>query len=69
MHMQSLSYIFTIIATLYLQFIMVFGSAVLNRPMVAAAVEKHYEKVLDLLDQDLAQELVSINTLYFFRDQ
>ncbi|XP_022182919.1 dynein heavy chain 9, axonemal-like [Myzus persicae] len=42
---------------------MVFGSAVLNRPMVAAAVEKHYEKVLDLLDQDLAQELKIIDRL------
>ncbi|XP_022163545.1 dynein heavy chain 17, axonemal-like [Myzus persicae] len=45
------------------KFIMVFGSAVLNRPMVAAAVEKHYEKVLDLLDQDLAQELKIIDRL------
>jgi len=44
---------------------MIFGSAVLNRPIVAAAVEKHYEQVLDLLDQDLAREFVSINTLFF----
>jgi len=44
---------------------MLFGSAVLNRPIVEAAVEKHYEKLLDLLDQDLALEFVSINPLFF----
>lgn len=43
---------------------MIFGSAVLNRPIVAAAVEKYFEKVLDLLDQNLAKEFVSINTLF-----
>jgi len=44
---------------------MLFGSAVLNRPIVAAAVEKQYEQLLDLLDQDLAREFVSTNPLFF----
>lgn len=60
-----LSHPFTIVFTLNLQFIMVFGSTVLNRPIVADIVEKHFEKALDLLDLELARELVSINPLFF----
>ncbi|KAL4088975.1 hypothetical protein QTP88_024053 [Uroleucon formosanum] len=45
------------------KFLMIFGSAVLNRPIVAAVVEKYYEKVLDLLDQDLAREFKIIDRL------
>jgi hypothetical protein len=39
---------------------MIFGSTVLNRPIVAAVVEKYYEKVLDLIELELAREFVSI---------
>lgn len=45
---------------------MIFGSTVLNRPIVASIVEKHFEKALDLLDWELARELVSINPLFFY---
>lgn len=37
---------------------MVFGVAVLNRKTVAAAVKDQYEKVLDLLNLELFQEIV-----------
>ncbi|XP_025202252.1 dynein beta chain, ciliary-like, partial [Melanaphis sacchari] len=45
------------------KFIMIFGSSVLNRPIVAGIVEKHFGKVLDLLDLELARELKIINRL------
>lgn len=38
---------------------MVFGVAVLNRPVIADVVKKHYGKVLDLLYAELAREEVS----------
>lgn len=44
---------------------MVFSAAVLNRPIVATVVKKHYDKVLDLIDQELAIEKVSEHTCIY----
>lgn len=43
----------------YVQFIMVFDGSILNRPIVAATVKDEYEKVLTLLNAELARERVS----------
>lgn len=40
---------------------MVFGVALLHRPIIANTVKDHYTKVLDLLSQELAREKVSKN--------
>lgn len=54
-------WIFDTIVTFFLiqQFIMVFGTSVLNRPVVAAVVKEHHENVLNLLNLELARENVS----------
>lgn len=44
---------------------MVFSAAVLNRPIVANAVKKYYDKVLDLIEQELAIEKVNENSHTF----
>lgn len=43
----------------YVQFIMVFDGSVLNRPIVAATLKDQYDKVLILLNDEIAQERVS----------
>jgi len=43
-----------------LQFIMVFGAAVLNRPTVAAVVKDHHVKILNMLESELVREKVSV---------
>lgn len=43
---------------------MVFGVAVLNRPIVAAVAKKHYDKVLDLIDRELILEKVKNTHIY-----
>jgi len=49
---------------LYLQFLMIFGTAVFNRPIVAAAVKDQYDKVLNLLSLELSRVKVSGLDLY-----
>ncbi|XP_050529246.1 dynein beta chain, ciliary-like [Daktulosphaira vitifoliae] len=38
------------------KFIMVFGSTLLDRPIISKVVSSYYQKVLDLLDQELAEQ-------------
>lgn len=46
-----------------LQFIAIFGTSVLNRPIVAASVAENYNKLLNLLSLELVQVNVSSNVL------
>lgn len=46
-----------------LQFISVFGTSVLNRPIVATSVAENYNKLLNLLSLELVQVNVSNNVL------